>query len=256
MKRIKQFLLALGLTLLSSVSLLAATSTWDGDTDSLWTTALNWDTAPAGGEDIVFPSVANQTVDLAAGTYTIGSLNFNSANPYSLGNGGLTLGGDVSQNGAGDVTLNAGIDLGGASRGFGGSGSGVVTFNSPVTGDGFDATLNGGNYVIANNANTINRWVINTGAKATIVGSGAIALYNNPSYFGGNGGASFGGYFVKLDGGTLDFQATEISGSPGWGTTLTATFAPDWFDRSIVLDRKSTRLNSSHTVLSRMPSSA
>lgn len=226
--------MVLGLTLLSSVSLLAATSTWDGDTDSFWTTALNWDTAPAGGEDIVFPSVANQTVDLAGGTYSIATLSFNSPNAYSLANGTLTLGGNVAS-GAGAVTLNSTTDLGGATRVFNGS-SGVVTFNGPVTGDGFDATLNGGNYVIANNANTINRWVINTGAKAKIVGSGPIPQYNNPSYFGGNGGASFGGYYIKLDGGTLDFQATETSNTPGpWGNnSVTATMGADWWDRAII----------------------
>jgi hypothetical protein len=143
MKRTKQFLLALGLTLWSSVSLLAATSTWSGASGSLWTTALNWNTAPAGGANIVFPSVANQTVDLNAGAYTIGTLTFNSGNAYSLANGAataLTLGGNFSQNGAGAVTLNVGLGLGGANRLFGGSGSGVVTLNNPVTGGGSTTT--------------------------------------------------------------------------------------------------------------------
>ncbi len=241
MKRLKQSLLVLGVMLMSGVTLLAAT--WDGSqNNSLWTDAANWDTDPSippSGDNISFPSVGWQTVDLNGGSYGIGTLTFNSPNAYSLGNGaspGLTLGGDFSQNNSGAVTLNVGIDLGGATRVFNGTGSGVVTFNSPVTGDGYRATLNGGNYVIANNANTIDRWEIINGAKATIVGSGSIPLYNNPSYFGGNGGASFGGYYIKLDGGTLDFQATETGDTPSWGTAPkdTATMGADWWDRAII----------------------
>lgn len=235
-KTLPTLLCAVSLVWLGALSVSAATSTWTGGgSDAFWSTLLNWDTAPAGGDNIVFPGVANQTVDLEASTYIIGTLTFNSPNAYSLANGTLTLGGDVTQSGAGAVTLNSTTDLGGATRVFNGSGSGVVTFNGAVTGDGYRATLNGGNYVIANNANTIDRWEITGGTTVTIVGSGAIPLYNNPSYFGGNGGASFGGYYIKLDGGTLDFQATEIGDTPSWGDPKdTATFAAEWGSRAII----------------------
>ena len=233
MKRIKQSLLVLGVMLMSGVTLLAATSSWTGATGSLWATGNNWSPAgpPATGDDILFPSVANQTVDLAAVTYAIGSLAFNSANPYSLGNGGLTLGGNVSQNSAGAVTLNAGIDLGGANRNFVGSGSGVVTLNNPVTGAGYRAIVNGANYVIANNANTIDGWQMLTGGKAAMVGSATIATYPNASYFGGDGSA--GGFYLRLDGGTLNFQATETI-DMGWGAGQTGLGSADWQDRAIV----------------------
>jgi hypothetical protein len=227
MKRLKQFLLALGLTLLSSLSLLAATSTWDGDTDSLWTTALNWDTAPAGGEDIVFPSVANQTVDLAAGTYNIGALTFNSPTAYSVGNGGLTLGGNVTQSGAGAVTMNASVDLGGVNRNFGGAGAGAVTLNSPVTGAGFRAIVDGGDYVTANNGNTIDRWVVNTGGKLAVQGTANMVDYPGSSYFGGDGAA--GGGYLNVDGGLADYQQyyTDTIG------TNSANFLGFWAGRGI-----------------------
>lgn len=230
MKRIKQSLLVLGVMLMSGASLLAATSTWDGDTDSFWTTALNWDTAPTGGEDILFPSVANQTVDLAGGTYSIATLTFNSPNGYSLANGGLTLGGNVSQNGAGAVTLNAGVDLGGADRLFGGSGSGLVTFNNPINGNANNALLGPGNFVVANNANTLNMIVARPGANVVIQGTTDPAAYPNASYFGGNG--TSGGGWLKVDGGVADWQ--EYTGTTAANSSVgsyTANFLGDWNGR-------------------------
>jgi len=138
MKRLNQLLLTLGLILMSSVSSPAATATWTGAFDNTWPNPLNW-AGTAGtnvGVDVVFPDVTRQDVDLQGTAYPIGTLTFNAPDAYSLANGvspGLTLGGDVSQNGAGTVAVNVDIDLGGANRNFGGSGSGVVRWaNAPV----------------------------------------------------------------------------------------------------------------------------
>ena len=211
----------------------AATSTWTGSTDNLWTTGGNWTPAgpPAPGDDILFPNVSAQSVDLGFSSSSIGSLTFNAPDAYSLANGWLTLGGGFFQNGTGSVTIGAGLDLGGANRNFGGAGSGVVTLNNPVTGAGYRALVNGGNYVIANNGNTIDGWQMLTGGKATIVGSGSAPDYPNPSYFGGDGAA--GGFYLRLDGGTLNFQATDTI-NMGWGAGQTNIGTADWADRAIV----------------------
>ncbi len=200
----------------------AATSTWSGNVDTSWSTAGNWDALPGSGDNILFPNVTGQTADLGASVIGIGALTFNAPDAYSLGNGGLTLGGDLSQNGAGTVTLNVDIDLGGANRVFGGSGSGVVTLNNSITGNANNAIFGAGNYVIANPANTINQVVITNGAKVTIEGTAAMTAYPNPSYLGGNG--TSGGGYALLDGGLLDDRhiATDTVGSNS------ATFISYW----------------------------
>jgi len=238
-RKISSLFAGLALLLASAACVSAATSTWTGGgTDAYWTTPGNWVTEiPGAGDDIVFPDVTSQTVDLGFGSFGIGTLTFNAPDAYSVANGTLTLGGEVTQGGAGAVMLDSTTDLGGASRLFNGTGSGVVTFNGPVTdaaAAGARVVLNAGNYVIANNANTIDRFEINSGATATIVGSGPIPFYPDASYFGGNG--TGGGFYVKLDGGVLDFQATEEGDTPGWGTEpkTTTTFAAEWGSRSLV----------------------
>lgn len=205
MKRQTPARLLLGAFLTVGLAANAATSTWSGaGGNPFWTTALNWDAAPGSGANIVFPSVANSTVNLNAATYPIGTLTFNSPGAYSLGNGALTLGGNFEQNGAGAVTLDADLGLGGASRVFGGSGSGVVTFNNPVTGGGgnYNLIVGAGNYVIANNRNEFNQLEVATGAKVTMIGTQFPTDYPWPSYFGN-------GFFAKVNGGTLDYRVNS-----------------------------------------------
>lgn len=238
MKRLNRTVLTLGLILWSGFSLIAATSTWDGDTDSFWTTLGNWDTAPAGGADIVFPSVANQTVDLNATAPSVGTLTFNSPNAYSLRNGGpgLTLGGDVSQNGAGTVDLNVAVDLGGANRNFGGSGSGVVSLNGAVTDTAAASArvlFTGGNWVITNSANTVDRFTVGSGAKVTVAGAVAgVPAYPASWYLGGNG--TSGGFYGSVDGGTLKIEATQPYAQFFTEFTPTVDGTINWEDRGFI----------------------
>lgn len=225
--------LAAGLLAIGSITTHAATATWTNSVDTLWTTAGNWDPGvPGVGDDILFPNVTGQTVDLNVGTYSIGTLTFNAPDAYSVANGQLTLGGDVTQSGAGTVALNSITDLGGATRVFNGVGSGVVTFNGAVTGAGFRASLNGGNYVIANTTNTIDRWEITNGASAVLLGSLGAPNYPASSIFGGDGVG--GGFFINLNGGTLNNQFTDTVTAPGGATPATTTGSAGWADRAIV----------------------
>jgi hypothetical protein len=216
----------------------AATLTWTGATGSTWSTGSNWSPAgpPGASDDIVFPLVANQTVDLGGGIFSIGTLTFNSSNPYALANGQLTLGGNVSQNGAGTLTVNAAVDLGGVNRTLGGSGTGVVNLNGPVTdavAAGARVTFTGGNWVITNSANTIDRFTASNGAFVKVTGAG-VSTPNYPAswYLGGNG--TSGGFYGAVDGGTLKIEATQPVAQ--WFTALTPTVnsSISWADRAFV----------------------
>ena len=206
MKRIKQSLLALGLILMSGVTLMAATATWTNTVDTSWTTVGNWDPGvPGAGNDILFPDATPpQTVDLGSATIGIGTLTFNATNAYTLQTGTLTLGGNVTQSGAGAVTLNSTTDLGGASRTFGGAGAGVVTLSGAVTdvpSSSSSLIIGGGNYVITNSANSFSNLVV-TGGNATVAGTNWMAKYDasTPSYFGLRR--------AIVNGGVLDYQVT------------------------------------------------
>jgi hypothetical protein len=239
MKRNHAALLAAATALAAGIiSAQGATSTWTGSADNLWTTGGNWTPAgpPAPGDDILFPNVSAQSVDLGFSTPSIGSLTFNAPDAYSLANGWLTLGGSFLQNGTGSVTIGADLDLGGVNRDFGGSGSGLVTLGNPVTDNalaGARAYFTGGNWVITNSANTVDRFTVGSGATVTVAGSVAsVPDYPAPWYLGGNG--TSGGFFGAVDGGTLQIQATQPVG--GWFTALTPTVnsSIDWADRAFV----------------------
>lgn len=98
------------LILILATPMLAATRTWTGATNTLWSNAGNWDTGvPVGGDDLVFPAAAlnpaNQN-DLAAGT---------SFGTITLG-GGYTITGNA-------LTLTAALL----------NATGVNTFHPPIT---------------------------------------------------------------------------------------------------------------------------
>lgn len=103
--------------MLSASSLLAATNTWDGDTDGDWGVAANWDAAPtfAAGNDFVFHAVGagNLNTFLGDAARTIGGLTFNdnadsaiTVRTYSNGTGSGGVNRIVTfDNGAGDAWI-------------------------------------------------------------------------------------------------------------------------------------------------------
>jgi len=228
---------AIGVTLLSAWALRApaATATWTGaGADAYWTNAANWAAGvPGAGDDILLPDVLNQTVDLTDALPTVGALSFNAADDYLLQSQltvpatTLTLGGDVTQSGAGAVTfasLLAGdlaVDLGGASRTFGGGGSGVVRFDIPIT-DALGAGTNNlliasGNYVLGSSENTFGQLTVRTGAVVTLKGTVGMNMVAFPSYLGL-------AQVVNVDGGILKDARTDnanvdppLEAAGGWG---------------------------------------
>jgi fibronectin-binding autotransporter adhesin len=150
---------------------------------------LNWagNTLPAAGENILFPGVVNQTIDLG-GNQSIGSLTFNSGTTYTLNNNTLTLGGDLTQSGAGAVNIFSGLNNGGAARVFSGAGSGEVTIGGILSGSGA-ITFAGGNYTLANAANSFSGSTTISGGRLTVTGTltASIVTVSSGGTLGGSG---------------------------------------------------------------------
>lgn len=210
MKRILSSLSA-GLALLfaSTVMVSAGTSTWDGDTDTFFSTSLNWDTAPSPGDALVFPPATSYTVDFTGVNPNNGPITFNAASDYYLTPAGqtLTLSGNITQSGAGAVSSDIYLDLGGATRTFGGGGGGVVRFNGTISGTGAGLNITGGSYALAA-ANSFDGGVNVTGGTLKMVqaGFGGDLIYQ-PTFDGAGSGN------VTINGGRVELIAEDALGS-------------------------------------------
>jgi hypothetical protein len=155
---------ALLVCLLTSVSLFAASRTWTGDVNGLWSVAANWSPSgvPQPVDALIFQAGGqnrNMFNDLPPGT-PFGAMTF-SGDPYTLSGNLLLLTGDVN-----GCTCNVDLKLG-ASVAFSGVSNGAMdingqtltsqqaTFNGPINGNGTiisaamfsgGITLNGGNF--------------------------------------------------------------------------------------------------------------
>ena len=153
------------------------------------------------------------------------------AKTLTLSNAGGTYSGVIGGTGGG-LTLSAGTE----------TLSGANTYTGATT-------INGGTLRITNNAG------LGGTAGGTIVSSGATLELSN---------VSVGAETITLAGGTLRDDTSSLAGNIilTANSYLTATNSGDTLalsgsiSGSFGLDRKSTRLNSSHIPLSRMPSSA
>ena len=208
MKKLNLLLLALGLALLSSASLVAATSTWDGDTDTLFSTALNWDAAPGTGDALVFPSAASYTVDFTGVNPNNGPITFNASSDYLLTPPGqtLTLNGDITQSGSGAVTSDISLNLGGATRSFGGAGTGLARFNGAISGTTAGLNITGGSYALAA-VNGFDGGVTASGGTVKIVKAGFGDLDYQVNFDPAGSGA------VTLNGGRIELVCDDPLGT-------------------------------------------
>ncbi|MCX7003280.1 MAG: hypothetical protein NTV22_08415 [bacterium] len=160
--------------IIAALPLLAADRTWIGTTDGNWATPGNWDggvTIPADGDNISFPDVANQTITLGADRI-IGTLTINAPDAYVINTGNrITLGGALTQSGAGTVTLNNTLTLV-ASQSLAGTGAGEVTLAGALTGS---TTINvsGANWTL----NADNSATLTSGTKWNVTG-GRLSLWS------------------------------------------------------------------------------
>ncbi len=225
---------------------LAATNTWDGDTDGDWGAAANWDAAPtfAAGEAFVFHAAGagNLNTFLGDATRTIGGLTFNdnadsaiTVRTYSndTGVGGrdriLTF-----DNGAGDawITVASGA-TGDISIAPGGGAGGRIAFRS--------------NFVIDHNGSgmlTFGNWLDDGATSSSITkngtgtltfGSGSPHLYDgglilNAGRIRAGSNGPFGTGLFVMTGGALSSTSTtgfNITNSYHFSNSLTLGDATD-----------------------------
>lgn len=209
MKRILRSLsTALTLLFASTIMASAGTSTWDGDTDTFFSTSLNWNTAPNPGDALVFPAATSYTVDFTGVNPNNGPITFNAASDYFLTPPGqtLTLSGNITQSGAGAVNSDIYLDLGGATRTFGGGGGGVVRFNGTISGTGAGLNITGGSYALTA-INSFDGSVNVTGGTLKVIQPG----FGDLTYQPGSDGAGTGN--VTNNAGRIELIAEDAFGT-------------------------------------------
>ena len=195
--------------------------------NSNWDTNGNWadGTFPDNGDNISFPDVANQTVSMNVAA-TVGTVTFNAADAYAIsGASALTLGGTVTQSGAGTVTITGPVATGNAARALTGAGSGQVTLSGVVSGSGV-VTVSAGNYRFTGTTNSFSGGITATGGTFTAeaTASDLLLLASTNSVIGtasltGNAGWSGAAPYAAV----LNFPAVTgkaliaVSGSPANG---------------------------------------
>jgi autotransporter-associated beta strand protein len=99
---LRHFLLIAGSSLMT-ISSASAQSIWDGSDDALWSTAGNWDTAPADGDALTFSGTSNQTNTNDTALTNIGLLTLSNAG-WNIGLGTLTLNSGITASGTSSLT--------------------------------------------------------------------------------------------------------------------------------------------------------
>ncbi len=228
MKTLKPCILACAVCLATG-SLGAATSTWTGSADSLFSNSANWTpAAPASGDALEFGSATRYTVDLTGASPNNGPLTFNSASDYLFTPSSATfvLTGGITQNGAGAVKFENFLDLGGADRTLGGTGSGVVRFEGSINGFA-GINVAGGVYEFAA-FNGITGPVILSGGtlKVTKLGFGDLELQEGGDPLGYSAATNSGGrleLFAEDPLGRISVKRTNYFG-PAGGTLVFSNF--------------------------------
>ena len=256
----------LGLEMLE-VRLVPATSTWLGTAGADWSTAANWDTPPAVGSNLVFPSGASNLVN----TDDLGSMTFGT---LTIAGSGYQIGGDSASFTSIDASQTSGssavslpinlsgavsVDHSGASLVLGGviSGSSGLTKNGPGTLDltaanaytGTTALTAGtllvdgnqsGSPVVAASGTTLGGigtvGSITTAGATLSPGDGAAGILVDAGSLnlGQDTSSNDSTYSVVLDGsspgtGADSYSQTQVAGSIALNdTTLNVTLGPDF----------------------------
>lgn len=137
---------------LTGTTAAAVTNIWQGDVSSAWSDTGNWSlgTVPTSGEDVLFPDVANQTVDLGGGNGYGSNIVFDAPGAYIVTNGTVRCyASRMYQNGAGTVDFYALHYLYGAEGGWAGTGTGKVSAHGIIWGPGYkDFWKSGANFAL------------------------------------------------------------------------------------------------------------
>ena len=216
--------------------------TWDGSDDGLWSTAGNWDVAPANGNSLTFTGPGNKTNTNGAGITSINLLTLsNSGWDIDLGGSAVTIN-NVTVTGGSDLTGDV-IMTNGSPRTFTLNGSnttltldGVLTLARPnaamtlsVNGAGNTLEL-GGLSLTGGNANrtidgsgniTVNGSVTDSiNGNFTMAGAGILTLAGASNSYDANTIVSAGTLYVTgaLANSAVTVQANGTVGSDGTTT--------------------------------------
>lgn len=217
-------------------SVLAQTTTWNGDSSTLWTDSANWDNGvPSSGSISLFNGAGNgnTSISLSGGSQSLGTIVFDSSSvaAYTLGNAGLGDQFNIDPNGgiavtstvAANQTIGAAIKLNGNGTFINSSASGSLLLgaaSAPGT-----ITLANGGVATFNAATSGASVVINDVIVDPSVGLGTVALkgvsggiiqINSLNTYSGT--TAFNGATGSLVRFNHDFNAGDPSGPFGTGT--------------------------------------
>ena len=232
---------ALAAALLATPAAHAASATWNGTTNSLWSTAGNWSAATPGvGNTATFKNAGNGNTAITVGTISLSNITFDTASAaaYTLGTGAdtitlangtttaVTMNSTVVQN----ETINANLTLGTAiasATTFTSSSANLLTLGGNITG-GTGGTAAAKSITIAGTGNTAIGGIISNGGATSVAinktGTGTLTLSNANTYTGNTtvsgGGTLILGNKAALGTGGLIFQtavstlqaSTDLSG--------------------------------------------
>ena len=172
------------LLLMAAPALLAATKTWDGSLNNLWSAGANWsgNSPPANGDDLVFPSGAtnkdnlNDNVNLRLNSISL------TGSGYNLGGNSLTVTNGVrAEQASGGNTISFDLYLAGSQT------FECVTAGASVAVNGFIALWNS-TLTVTNNGDMTFAGVISGAGGVVRQGSGILTylgnsdnIYNGPT---------------------------------------------------------------------------
>jgi fibronectin-binding autotransporter adhesin len=248
---------ALAAVLLATPSANAASATWNGTTDSLWSTTTNWSASPVPGvtNTATFNNAGNGNTSITVGTISLTNITFDTASAaaYTLGTGAdtinfatgtttaVTMNSTVAQNETINANLILGTAVASATTFTNSSTTNLLTLGGNITG-GTVGTAAAKTITIAGAGNTAIGGIISNGGGSSVAinktSTGTLTLSNANTYTGNTtvtgGGTLILGNKAALGTGGLIFQtavstlqaSTDLSG--GNATTNAVTMKKDF----------------------------
>jgi len=216
-------------TLALSNAVQATSATWNGASDTLWSTTGNWSTSPVpgGGDTATFNGAGNGNTTLTVGTISLGQVLFStsSAAAYTLGSGTITFADGtttavlMNSTVTANETISANLALGTAIASNttvqNDSTAGLLSLSGNIAG-GTGGTAAAKTVTVTGAGNTSIGGVISnggaTGVAVTKTGSGTLLLTNTANTFTG---------VVTISGGTLRASDSTVYGAGDQNITTT-----------------------------------
>ncbi len=207
----------------------AASATWNGTTNALWSTAGNWNTSPVPGvgDTATFNNAGNSNTTLTVGTISLSQVLFNtsSAAAYTLGSGTITfadgtttavlMNSTVTANETISANLTLGTAIASNTTVQNDSTTGLLTVSGNIAG-GTGGTAAAKTVTVTGSGNTTISGVISNGGATTVgiakTGSGTLLLTNTASTFTG---------VVTISGGTVRASDSTVYGAGDQNITTT-----------------------------------